>query len=149
MSVNETPDFLYPTLATVFYPLVEQGAYGNIKKQWIADRIVAVSMNSQGSAMSEDVKPNVNITQEVTLVGRTKTDLRVSSKLAKTSITNIVVSNFCDKNGNQIYIETAGIRIGKSTIFEVAGQEPFLGPFGNVEYYKVMLKRSENQSVDI
>jgi hypothetical protein len=149
MNCDETPDFVYPMLASIYYPIVEQGSYGNVKKQWIIDRVIAVNVNSQGSAMSEDVKPNVNITQDFVLVGRTKKDIRVSSKEAQTSITNVIVSNICDKNGNSIYNETAGPRSGKSTIFEIAGQEPFMGPFGNVEYYKIMLRRSENQAVDI
>ena len=149
MNCDETPDFVYPMLASIYYPIVEQGSYGNVKKQWIIDRVIAVNVNSQGSAMSEDVKPNVNITQDFVLVGRTKKDIRVSSKEAQTSITNVFVSNICDKNGNSIYNETAGPRSGKPTIFEIAGQEPFMGPFGNVEYYKIMLRRSENQAVDI
>lgn len=149
MNCDETPDFVYPMLASIYYPIVEQGSYGNVKKQWIIDRVIAVNVNSQGSAMSEDVKPNVNITQDFVLVGRTKKDIRVSSKEAQTSITNVIVSNICDKNGNSIYNETAGPRSGKPTIFEIAGQEPFMGPFGNVEYYKIMLRRSENQAVDI
>lgn len=149
MNCDETPDFVYPMLASIYYPIVEQGSYGNVKKQWVIDRVIAVNVNSQGSAMSEDVKPNVNITQDFVLVGRTKKDIRVSSKEAQTSITNVIVSNICDKNGNSIYNETAGPRSGKPTIFEIAGQEPFMGPFGNVEYYKIMLRRSENQAVDI
>jgi hypothetical protein len=149
MKCDETPDFVYPMLASIYYPLVEQGTYGNVKKQWVIDRVVAVNVNSQGSAMSEDVKPNVNITQDFVLVGRTKKDIRVSSTDAHTAITNVIISNICDKNGNSIYNETAGSRSGRPTIFEIAGQEPFMGPFGNVEYYKIMLRRSENQAVDI
>lgn len=148
--MSESPDFQYPMLASVFYPVVEQGSYGNVKKQWILDRVVAMSLTPQGNAMKEDVKPNVNITQQFVLVGRTKTDIRISDKTqAQSSITNIVISNICDRNGNSIYNETAGVRAGKPTIFEIAGQDPFTGPFGNVEFYKIILRRSENQAVDI
>lgn len=145
----ETPDFMYPMMASIYYPIVEQGSYGNVKKQWIIDRVVVMNLTPKGGAMSEDVKPNVNITQDFVLVGRTKTDIRISSKDASSSITNVIVSNICDKNGNSIYNETAGVRAGKATIFEIAGQEPFSGPFGNTEYYKIMLRRSENQAVDL
>jgi hypothetical protein len=149
MKHDESTDFVYPMLASIFYPIVEQGSYGNVKKQWVIDRVIAVNLSSQGSAMSEDVKPNVNITQDFILVGRTKKDIRISSSDAQASITNVIVSNICDKNGNSIYNETSGVRSGRPTIFEIAGQEPFTGPFGNVEYYKIMLRRSENQAVDI
>ena len=31
----EGKDFMFPMQVDVFYPTVEQGAYGNVKKQWI------------------------------------------------------------------------------------------------------------------
>lgn len=149
MAICETPDFIFPMCMDIFYPTVEQGVYGNVKKQWIHDRTVVCSLAPAGSAFKEEVTPNVNITKEAIILGRLKTDIRISSKDARNAITNIVVSNIKDKNQNPIYIETAGPRSGKSTIFEVATLEPFTGPFGNVEYYKIVLRRSENQATDI
>lgn len=149
MADCNTGDFLFPLSAEIFYPTVEQGAYGNVKKQWMYDRNIAISVASPGSAMKEEVTPNVNITQEKILVGRSKQDLRVTSEDGKNSITNVVISNIKDRNCNPIYMETSGVRANKSTIFEIASQEPYVGPFGKVEYYKIMLRRSENQAVDI
>jgi hypothetical protein len=135
--------------ADIFYPSVEQGAYGNIKKQWMHDRTIVCLLAPAGSAFKEEVTPNANITKEASLLGRLKTDIRISSKDARNSITNIIVSNIKDRNCNPIYMETSGPRSGKPTIFEVATLEPFTGPFGNVEYYKIVLRRSENQATDI
>lgn len=149
MADCNTGDFLFPLSAEIFYPTVEQGAYGNVKKQWMYDRNIAISVASPGSAMKEEVTPNVNITQEKILVGRSKQDLRVTSEDGKNSITNVVISNIKDRNCNPIYMETSGVRANKSTIFEIASQEPYVGPFGKVEYYKIVLRRSENQAVDI
>lgn len=149
MAICETPDFIFPMCMDIFYPVVEQGAYGNVKKQWIHDRTVVCSVAPAGSAFKEEVTPNVNITKELIILGRLKTDIRISSKDAKNAITNIVVSNIKDKNQNLIYTETSGPRSGKPTIFEVATLEPFTGPFGSVEYYKIVLRRSENQATDI
>lgn len=148
MSCNST-DFMFPMCGEVYHPVVEQGAYGNVRKQWILDRSVACSFTGGGSAMKEEVKPNVNITQETLLSGRVKKDIRLSSRNSRNTITNILITNIKDSNGNEIYLETAGPRAGKSTIFEVASQEPFVGPFGNTEYYKVVLRRAENQAVDV
>ena len=39
--------------------------------------------------------------------------------------------------------------MGKSTIFEVATNDPFVGPMGNVEYYKLVIRRSQNQAGDL
>jgi hypothetical protein len=145
----EPKDFMFPMQAEIFYPIVEQGAYGNIEKQWVLDRIVACSVNPAGMEYSEDVKPLPNITQDVLLLGRVKEDLRISSRKDAASITNIIVTNIKDRNCNPVYIETSGPRKGKSTIFEIASNEPFIGPFGSVEHYKIVLRRSENQAVDL
>lgn len=147
--ICESTDFIFPMQADIFYPIVEQGAYGNVKKTWIIDRTIACNFAHAGSATKEEVTPNVNITQESLLVGRTKTDLRVSSLDAQNSVTNVVISNIKDKNCNPVYVETSGPRIGKGTIFEIASIQPFLGPFGNIEYYNVVIRRSENQAVDL
>jgi hypothetical protein len=136
-------------LADIYYPIVDQGAYGNVKKTWIHDRTVACNFNSAGTAWKEDIKPNANITQDSVMLGRVKTDIRFSNEDAQNSITNIIVTNIKDRNLNEVFVETAGPRAGKSTLFEVATVEPFMGPFGSVEYYKVVVRRSENQAADL
>ena len=65
------------------------------------------------------------------------------------SLTNIIFTNMRDTNGNIIHVETSGPRSGNPTLFEVATSSPIVGPFGNVEYYKIILRRSENQAVDL
>jgi hypothetical protein len=99
--------------------------------------------------MKEEVKPNVAITQEKILIGRVKQDIRISERFSRNAITNVLITNIKDQSGNQVYLETSGPRDGKATLFEVASQEPFVGPFGAVEYYKIVLRRSENQAGDL
>jgi hypothetical protein len=149
MATCETTSFTFPILADIFYPIVEQTALGSIKKQWIHDKTLACSFTTAGSALAEDVKPNINITKELILSGRVRSDIRLSTSESRNAITNILVTNIRDVNGNQIYVETSGPRSGQSTLFEVATNEPFLNPFGSIEYYKVVLRRSENQGTDI
>ena len=136
-------------LADIYYPIVDQGPYGNVKKNWIHDKTIACNFNSAGTAWKEDIKPNANITQDSIMLGRAKSDIRFSSVEGQNSITNILVTNIKDKDLNELYLETAGPRAGKSTLFEVATVEPFVGPFGSVEYYKIVVRRSENQAVDL
>jgi len=113
------------------------------------DATIACSFAALSSKTKEEVKPNVHITLDNILAGRTKNDIRISSLAAANSITNIIITNIRDNKGNAIYIETSGPRTGKSTIFEVATNEPIVGPFGKVDYYKVLIRRSENQGVDV
>jgi hypothetical protein len=149
MPTCESISIIFPMLADIYYPIVDQGAYGNVKKNWIHDKTIACNFNSAGTAWKEDIKPNANITQDSIMLGRAKSDIRFSSTEGQNSITNILVTNIKDKNLNELYLETAGPRAGKSTLFEVATVEPFVGPFGSVEYYKIVVRRSENQAVDL
>lgn len=149
MTVCETPDFMFPMQASVYHPIVEQGQYGAIKKHWVLDRIFACSFSSGGSAFKEEVKPNVNITQNSVLVGRAKSDVRISSLDSRNALTNILITDIKDQQGNLIYLETSGPRSGKGTLFEIATYEPFIGPFGEVESYKLVIRRSENQTGDV
>lgn len=147
--ICETTDFMFPLLADVYHPIVDQTSYGSVKKTWIIDRTIACNFNAAGSASKEEVIPNIDLTQSSLLVGRTKNDIRVSSRENANAITNVVITNIRDANGNHIYLETAGPRKGKSTIFEIATQQPFVGPFGSVDFYKLVIRRSENQAVDV
>jgi hypothetical protein len=139
----EISDFTFPLLADVYYPIVTQGDLGEVKKQWLIDKTIACSLSSAG--LKEEVAPNVNITHSSVLYGRTKNDIRISERQEATSITNIILTNIRDSSGTPIYTETAGVRAGKSTIFEIATNEPYVGPFGGIEYYKLVVRRSENQ----
>jgi hypothetical protein len=149
MATCENTSIIFPMLADVYYPVVEQGPYGNVQKNWMHDRTIACNFNSAGTAWKEDVKPNANITQDSVMLGRVRTDIRFSNEDVQNSITNIIVTNIKDKHLNEIYVETSGPRAGRSTLFEVATVEPFVGPFGLVEYYKVIVRRSENQAADL
>lgn len=149
MTICETTDFTFPMLADVYYPIVEQGAYGNVKKNWVLDKTIACQFNSAGTANKEEIRPEAKLLQDTSLIGRVKSDIRFSSEDERNSITNIIITNVRDKNNNVIYLETSGPRAGQPTIFEIATFDPFVGPFGNVELYRVVLKRSENQGTDL
>lgn len=145
----ESTDFIYPMLADIYYPIVEQGAYGNLKKQWVLDRTIACNFAPTGASAGEEIKPNVNITKESILLGRTKADVRISEANSRNSVTNIVITNIRTPRQEDVYLETSGPRDGRSTIYEIASNEAIVGPFGNIEYYKVVLRRSENQASDL
>lgn len=143
----ETPDFMYPMLADLYYPMITQGVFGEIKKDWVFDRTIVCNATPVGGVGEEDIKPEVFLQYENKLIARTKTDIRISSNQTQDAITNLLITNIRSSNGQLIYKETAGPRASKGTIYEVATLEPFIGPFGNIEYYKVLLRRTENQAV--
>jgi hypothetical protein len=149
MVTCEASDFQFPMKASIYYPIVEQSAYGNVEKDWVLDKIIACSFTPSTTTNKENIKPGVTIAEKMLLLGRTRTDIRISKLNEDRAVTNVIVSNISDKNGNPIYLETSGPRAGKSTLFEIATIEPFMGPFGDIEHYSITLRRSENQAVTL
>ncbi len=149
MTTCETTDFVYPLIADVYYPIVETGAYGNIKKTWVLDRGIACFFNPAGSKNKQDVDTEANINIDSSFLGRTKADVTMSQNSSSYSLTNIILTNIRGSDGKSIYNESAGARSGKPTLFEVSTFSPVVGPFGTVDFYKIMIRRSENQAVDL
>lgn len=135
--------------AEVYYPITEVGEYGTINRQWVFDKTISCSFVPAGSDSKEEIRPEILITQDTLLVGRTKEDIRISSRNSNNSINDIILTNLRDSACNELYVETAGPRAGKSTIFEVATQQPHIGPFGGIEFHKLVIRKSENQATDV
>ena len=148
MESCEDTDFMYPMKADVYYPIVEQGAYGNVQKTWVFNKTIICNFSKDGT-VDEEVKPNVNITLKKVLMGRTKRDIRLSQENNADAITNVVITNIRTRTDVPLYIETSGVRAGKSTIYEIESQSVIIGPFGDPEYYALAIRRSENQASDI
>lgn len=146
--ICDNADMIYPLYADIYYPIIGQGGYGEIKKEWVFDRTVACSAASpMGRAAQEELKPEVFLQYVNKLVSRTRGDVRLSSKGSLEAVTNILITNIRSSNGEILYKETAGPRSGRGTIYEIATIEPFIGPFGDIEYYKMVWRRTENQTV--
>lgn len=145
----DTGDFRYPLQAQIYYPLVDQSPYGNIQKSWNFDRTISCNLYPAGSNFKEELDPNVFVLKDQLLIGRFKEDIRTSSVGESFEITNVLITNIVDKNCQIVYKETGGPRSDQGTLFEIATIQPFMNPFNRIEYYKVVLKRSENQGMDV
>lgn len=146
----EDTDFIYPLLADVYLPIVEQSTYGNVKKRWVLDRTIACAFNPSGRKFKEDMQVNdALLNLDNSMLGRTKTDILTSARENLISSNNILITNIRDVSGNIIFNESAGVRAGKATLFEIATYNPIVGPFGTTEYYRLVIRRSENQGADV
>jgi hypothetical protein len=143
----DTIDFLYPMLADVYYATVSQSSSGAIKKAWVLDRTIVCNAAGVGGAGQEEIRPEIFVQFEGSLIARSKIDVRVMSDLSQQSPTNILITNIRNCNGTVIYKETAGSRKDKGTVYEIATLEPFVGPFGSIEYYKMLWRKTEDQKV--
>jgi len=148
MNCCESTDFVYPMLCDVYYPIVAQNVYGQIKKDWVYNKTIATNATPVGSLQEDEVRPQFLLQFENLLLGRARSDIRISDSGNENSITNVLVTNIRTASGELIYRETSGERAGRGTIYEVASQEPMMGPFGTIDYYKLVLRRTENQGVN-
>jgi hypothetical protein len=148
MNSCEVTDFMYPMKADLYYATIKQNEYGQPKKTWIYDRTIICNATPVGGASKEEIKPELFLQNIGQLIARTQLDPRVSSHESNNSMTNILVTNIRNANDVPIYKETTGPRSGRATIYEFGTVEPFVGPFGDIQYYKILWRRSENQSVD-
>jgi len=140
-------DFMYPMMADIYYPVISQTDYGQASKKWVLDRTIILNATPVGGAGQEDIKPEIFLQYENKLISRVKEDPRISTSNGSNAITNILIANIRNAQEVLIYKETAGVRAGRGTIYELGTVEPFTGPFGSIEYYKMLLRRAENQTV--
>ena len=140
-------DFMYPMMADIYYPVISQTDYGQATKKWVLDRTIILNATPVGGAGQEDIKPDIFLQYENKLVGRVKEDPRISTSNGSNAITNILIANIRNAQEVLIYKETAGVRAGRGTIYELGTVEPMTGPFGSIDYYKMLLRRAENQTV--
>jgi hypothetical protein len=133
--------------ADIYYPIITQNSYGQANKEWVFDRTIVCNATTVGGAGDVELKPDVFLQYDGKLVARSKSDIRVSSNNADNAISNILITNIRSASDITIYRETAGPRSGRGTIYEVGTLEPFVGPFGEIEYYKMLWRRTENQTV--
>ena len=143
----DTTDFIYPMKADIYYPIITQNSYGQPNKEWVFDRTIVCNATTVGGAGDVELKPDTFLQYDGKLVCRSKSDIRVSSNESENAITNILITNIRSKTDIILYKETAGPRTGRGTIYEVGTLEPFVGPFGEIEYYKMLWRRTENQTV--
>lgn len=147
MASCESTDFRFPMLADIYHPTMEQSAYGGVSKTWMLDRTIAGNFIPAGAETKEELVVNIDLTQESLILARVKTDLRISEREEGNALTNILITNIRNVDNEVIYSETAGPRENDPTIYEVATQQPFIGPFGKIEHYRLVLRRSDNQGV--
>jgi hypothetical protein len=137
---------MFPMLADIYHPTIEQGSYGSLSKTWLLDRTIAGNFIRAGAETKEEMIVNIDLTQDSLLIARVRSDIRLSSAHENNAITNIMVTNIRHGDGTPYYFETSGRR-SKPTIFDVATIQPFVNPFRQIEHYTVVLRRAENQGI--
>lgn len=142
-------DFKFPMSLDFYYATESQDKYGIEDKSWQWDQTLSGYVEILGAVDKEALKTGKFFEYEDKLIGRTKQDPRISINGIYYPVTSILVTDIRNsKTGQEYYIEAAGDREGKSTIYEVFAVEPYVNPWNEIEYWKIMLNRSDTQALD-
>lgn len=126
---------------------VGQNEYGESVKVWGMDRTETNSYwNVMGTVNLQDLKADTQFQYKKRLNGRFmgNNDPRIDSLGKYHDISDMLITNIRDKNtGNRLHINEDGSDI----IFEVMSVDPFINPWNEIEYYKVLLERADDQEI--
>jgi len=135
----------YPMSADIYYATQSQNDFGEIIKEWNKDRTIKCSAIKQNpdSKVPKFLSPDRIIEYDLSINFRTNEDILESSDDQIYNITDILVKDIKDSQGNLIWKESSA----ESTNFEVRSVEPMLDMFSVLMGYRIYLVRSDNQEM--
>lgn len=132
----------------IYYSTESQDKFGKEVKDWQLDRTIIGYAEPLGAVERDSLKNDQFFEYENKLIGRTKEDPRISIQGFNYPITSMIITDIRDaKSGQEFYTESYGERSGKSTIYEVLAVEPYVNPWNEIEYYKILFNRSDRQVI--
>ena len=136
-----------PLKADVYYATPVQNTFGQVEKTWTFDQTIRCAFNMTTNYKDQQIQPDQMFWVQDILGGRTIVDPRIDSNGNTHAMTDVLITKIRNDQEVEIYLETAGVRDGLSTVFEIAGVLPHNGPFASVDYYKTVIKRSDIQEL--
>ena len=128
---------------------VGQNEFGEAEKVWQRDRTELESyFNVMGTVNLQDLKADTLFEYKKRLNGRFRfpSDPRVDFNKNTHPISSILITNIIDKTtGQQLHLDENS----KPIIFDVMSVDPFINPFGRIEYYKILLERADDQFMEL
>lgn len=147
--MNSCYDHLFSMKMDVYYSTESQDRFGKEVKEWMLDRTIIGYAEILGAVDKDGLKNNLFFEYEGKLIGRSKEDPRTSLEGINYPITSILITNIVDaQTGIQFYTESSGDRSGESTVYEIMAVEPYVNPWNEIEYYKILFNRSDRQIID-
>jgi len=138
------PSTIFSMNLDVYYSTESQDSFGIENKTWIFDQTLIGYAENLGAVERDSLKNNTFFEYENKLIGRTKKDPRVSFEGIYYPITSVMITNIQDaKNSTVFYSESNG----DPTIYELIAVEPYVNPWNEIEYYKILFNRSDRQEI--
>ena len=152
MSIFLCHNLFFPMHCDLYFSMETQDDYGKMARKWFFDRtencsIFSISDKSNDENFSFTTGRNKEFFKlETMLYGRTETDLRKSSNGEYYPLSSILIKNIRGaETDSSFFIETVGGFTGEPTIYELKANQPFVGPFNRIDYFKIQLERSDTQ----
>lgn len=141
-------DFLMSMDIDVYYADSEQDDYGSEVNTWTLDQTLRGYAEVLGAVDQEALKTGTFFEYRDRLIGRTKKDPRISSSGISYPVTSILLTNIRDhKTQLSFYNEAYGEREGLPTLYEAFAIEPYVNPWNQIEYWKILFNRSDLQAL--
>jgi hypothetical protein len=132
----------------IYYSTEDQDKFGKEVKSWCLDRTVRGYAEILGAVDKDGLKAGQFFEYLDKLIGRTKEDPRVSLEGLNYPITSILITNIKDaKSGQLFYKESTDSSHEKPTVYELMAVEPYVNPWNQIEYYKILFNRSDRQEL--
>lgn len=129
--------------ADIYYSVQSQTDLGEVTRSWVKDRTIMCSAikdrpdsNMYSTVTTQkfiEVDPKVNL--------RTKEDILLSSAGGSYRLTEVLITNIKDPQGTIIWKEAVNV----PTEFEIDNVEPIYNEYHNLDAYRVLLCRSDEQ----
>lgn len=140
------PNHIFSMYLDIYYSTETQDKFGKETKCWNFDRTVLGYAEILGAVDKDGLKAGQFFEYLDKLIGRTKEDPRTSLEAINYPITSIIITNIRNtKNGEIFYKESSGEREGEATLYEIMAVEPYVNPWNQIEYYKILFNRSDRQ----
>jgi hypothetical protein len=136
-----------PLKLDLYYATTSQNDFGSVEKVWAFSQTIRANLSMSTNYKDQQIQPDQVFWVQDILSGRTLVDPRITALGALHSMTNVLITNIRNDKDIPMFVETVGELDGTSTVFELGGVLPHMGPFGDVDYYKIVIKRSDMQEL--
>lgn len=143
----------FPMLCDLYYASEKQDKYGKIEKKWVFTDTIQCSFFTLNDELRNSDKFGTSQEQffelESRILGRSITDIRSTKDGQFFPMTHILVTNIRSSSCSDelFFRETNGGYEAVPTIFEPSSIQPYIGAFNRIEYYKIVLSRSDIQEL--
>lgn len=142
------PNHIFSMNMDVYYSTENQDKFGKEVKKWCLDRTILGYAEILGAVDKDGLKAGQFFEYMDKLIGRSKEDPRVSTEGFNYPITSILITNIKDaKTGQLFYRESTDSGEQKPTVYELMAVEPYVNPWNQIEYYKILFNRSDRQVI--